>query len=414
MNNMSLTRGSPGLLSRSYMLLGCHLSLAAVCISPAFFGVFGLFLKPISEETGWERGEIAIAVSVVSLLSAIATPLGGYLVDRWGAKKVTLIAVIGVPLLSGLMALSPPNFFAFIFVASLLGLVAGLSSPVGYVSILPKWFDHRLGFALAITMSGIGVGQMLNSIIANQLINALGWRAGWIGLCVWLFIVVCIGRLLIPWGALQQQPEEKSNDNDKPTDTSAEGFNFLKQPLFWSLTVAFFLVLVVTAGTQLNIAAAISDRGLPTTIGALAVATMGASSMIARLLGGFLLDIMPARWLSAIIFFVQALGCILLAISSSITAIIFSAFLISFAFGVESDILPYVVRRQFGTTNFGRKYGSMFGVVQLGVVVGPFAVATSFDKLGSYYDAFLFLAGCSFVAAVLVAVALRSTLVPEN
>ena len=400
------TQVSPGIARSVRTLGGCHLAMSA-SISPAFFGVFSLFLKPIAEQTGWARSEIVLAVSIASLVCAICTPLAGILVDKIGAKIITFLAVVGLPLATVLFALSVPSWGLYIAAAFIVGVAGALSSPAGYVSILPKWFDRRLGLALAITMGGIGLGQILNVLMASYLIDIFGWRQGWVGWSCGVLCVALTGWLLVPWKTLASSSlPGQSNAHDAAMNEESDAA-FLWRPLFWFLTFAFFLVLVVTAGVHINVAAALTDKGYNRDIATLAVAIMGASSMGARLIGGFLLDIVSARSLSTVIFLVQGVGCLLLIYSPNPIVALIAAFLIAFAFGVEADVLPYIVRRKFGMKNYGRKYGVMFGVVQLGMVISPPLVAMFYDSMGTYDPAFYGLFGCSVIAAAIVFVALK-------
>ena len=65
------------------------------------FNTFPIFLKPIAVSMNWGRGELAIALLVGSVVSAIASPLAGTLIDRIGAKKVMAVgaAVVGVAII---------------------------------------------------------------------------------------------------------------------------------------------------------------------------------------------------------------------------------------------------------------------------------------------------------------------------
>ena len=51
---------------------------------------FGVFLKPITEDLGLSRGAFSAALTFHAAVAAIVLPLTGWLVDRWGARRIML------------------------------------------------------------------------------------------------------------------------------------------------------------------------------------------------------------------------------------------------------------------------------------------------------------------------------------
>src|SRR6266403_4767834 len=54
---------------------------------------FGVFIKPLEAEFGWSRASISAGLSLCGLFSALALPLVGGLMDRYGVRRPLLIAV---------------------------------------------------------------------------------------------------------------------------------------------------------------------------------------------------------------------------------------------------------------------------------------------------------------------------------
>ena len=63
--------------------------------------LFGVVLKPVSEEFGWNRAQLTGAVMLAMIVLSICQPLVGILIDRIGAKKILVggIALLGFSLI---------------------------------------------------------------------------------------------------------------------------------------------------------------------------------------------------------------------------------------------------------------------------------------------------------------------------
>src|SRR4030042_7018613 len=62
-----------------------------------FFG-FTAFFEPIVQEFGWSYTAVSIGASLRGLEAGILAPLIGFLVDRFGSRKLVLLGVITVGL----------------------------------------------------------------------------------------------------------------------------------------------------------------------------------------------------------------------------------------------------------------------------------------------------------------------------
>ncbi len=87
-----------------WVVVGSTVALV-VCNGPVGLFTFGLFLKPIGQEFGWDRGTMSAASGMASLMIAIAVPISGMLVDRWGVRRVLLPLIVPVPNQVALQAL---------------------------------------------------------------------------------------------------------------------------------------------------------------------------------------------------------------------------------------------------------------------------------------------------------------------
>jgi hypothetical protein len=83
----------PAFGSRWWVVFGATLSML-VAQGPVILYTLGLFIKPLSQDFGWDRASISAAGGLAAISSAIAIPLVGWLIDRWGIRPILLPIVV--------------------------------------------------------------------------------------------------------------------------------------------------------------------------------------------------------------------------------------------------------------------------------------------------------------------------------
>lgn len=387
------------------VVIGSSIGLA-VAFGPAFIASFGLYIKPISEEFGWSRTEVSSLYSIAAILGAVGTPFLGFLIDRKGARPVIIASSLGLPITLALLVTLPANYLVYLAWAVLVGLISIVASPTAYVSLLPQWFSKRLGLAVAIAMFGSGLGQFLLARSHGWLLEHLDWRSAWLGMTA---LVAVVGVLAALVSAKDRPSLLKSRKAGREQEIPGIDLGVaLRSSLFWTSTVSFFLVMLITAAMLTHLPSLLTDRGWTIAAAAGAVAMIGLVSLIGRAISGALLDRLGFGVVGTLLFPFQALGCLLLLYGTSSLEVYTGAACIGLSYGVEADMLPWSLRRSFGLRCFGRLYGAGFGIVQLGSVLGPIVMGASFDLSGGYATGLWILTGASLVATLLVVVAARA------
>lgn len=388
------------------IVLSCFVGVS-VSVSPAFLAVFGLFIKPMSEELGLSRAELSIAPSIMALVAAMLSPFVGGVVDRWGARRVVLIGVVLLPL--GLLGYSMlgANLSLFVGLSLCMGLAAAIACPLPYISALPRWFDRNLGLAISLSMMGVGVGQILLPKISAYLIDGAGWRGAW---ALMAGIVALVG--LLNGALLFRDKPDSGVPRNKPSSTdSAVTMPWIplkeavRTPIFWLLAGSVYLVAQVGVGTMIHIVPMLTDRGISAGHAANAIAILGAGSLIGRLTTGFALDRLSISLVGGAAFLAQALGVLILWSGMGGFAPYIAVFFIGLAVGAETDIIPFVVRRKFGLAEFGKIFGLVYGIFSLGPVVGPLLMGVVFDMYQSYSTILFAFILSSLLAALFIILA---------
>lgn len=386
------------------IVLGCMIGLS-VAFGPAFIATFGLYVKPLSAEFGWSRTEVSAIYSIVAIIGAMGTPVLGFALDRYGSRWAILGAALLLPAALLLLTAVPLNYVLYLGCGVVLGLVAIIASPTAYVNLLPQWFTGRLGLVVALAMTGSGLGQFVMPLAHGALLERFDWRTAW---SIMAAVIAVIGLMTAIFLAHDRDSVKSLRRSGREHELDGVTIGTaMRSPTFWTAVLAFFIVMMVAGAMLTHLAPLLSDRGFSTAQAAGVVALIGMFSLGGRIATGFLLDRVGYGTIGLVVFPAQAAGCLLLASESGGIAPFAAAALIGLAYGVEADLLPYMLRTTFGLRSFGRLYGIGFGVVQVGPVFGPLILGVSFDRAGGYATGLIVLATCSLVSAALIFIASR-------
>ena len=402
--------GTPagGEFSRGWKALAASFVGTAFGASPLPFNTIGFFIDPLQKEFGWSRTEISLGITIYGLLAALLAPVFGRLADRYGVRPVALGSLLAFGLAFGSFALIPGSLAWFYFVWVLVGLVGIGSTPVTWTRAINLWFYRHRGLALGLTLMGTSVSAVLLPIITVALLDWQGWRAAYAVLALLpLAVALPIGLLLFREPRPEQRPPElriaaaaaagqaPGALADLPGVSFAEA---LRTRGFWLLWISILLVSFAYGGSLVHLPSMLSAQGFTRGDTASVMAVFGLSIAAGRLITGLLLDRFWAPFVTLPILSLPALACWLLATDHSMTmaVAVFSAFLLGFAAGAETDLIAYLAGRYFGMANYGQIYGVLYMAFGIAAALSPTAYGWVRDTTGSY-DPILFAAAVMFV-----------------
>lgn len=378
---MTATATSDGGARRWSVLLGCFIGMGVAM--PAILLVpMGLFLKSMTAEFGWSRTVFSSVTSTMSLFGAISLPIAGLLVDRYGARPIIAIGtVLGCAAYAALSMVH--GYAAFVVVTGLAVMGGNLASYPAFMSLAQRWFDKRLGLALAIASTGLAVGIGAASFLIARIIAGHGWREAFLTVGLSALAIGLINVIALVRDNRGPVPEPERREESRHVDRDGSS---LRQALgtrdFWLYSASFSLIISAVVGCNVHLPALLSDRGASAAMIGSVVALGAAGSLFGRLFTGLLLDRFSVRLVAALFFLGQAAGLLLLLDGLRWAAL--ASLLLGAVQGAEIDLLGYVIARRFGRAAYGRIYGSCFAVTLIGAIVGPVAMASIFDRTSSY------------------------------
>jgi MFS family permease len=371
-----------------------------VCNGPVLLFTSGVFLKPIAADSQWPRSTVSLALSLAAFISALATPILGRMMDRWGIRAVALPGVALFAASLGMLSLSPRLPAAFVLLAALAGAASAVQTPLPYAKAISAWFDDRRGLALGVAMAGVGLGAIIMPQIARALIDWSGWRDAYVGLGVITFAVAfpAVALTIREPNSRAEQRQVGATQNPPPGVTAREA---MRKAQFWVMAWVFLLAGAAINGANTHVVPLLTDRGLTPAAATAMFSVMGLSTLVGRPFVGFLLDRFFAPYVAAAFFLLPPIGLPLLAAGSGPAPAIGAA-LLGLALGAEIDLTAFLATRYFGQRAFGEIYGYLFMTFVIGSSIGQFFGDVSFDRLGSYSPALIGYALALIAGAFLV------------
>ena len=366
---------------------------------------FTAFFEPIAEETGWSYTQISIAASLRGLEAGVLAPVAGFLVDRFGPRKLIFCGTLTIGF--GLLLLSWVNSLAMFYGAfTLVALGASACTSTVLMTVVANWFRRNVGKALGIMTCGFGASGILVLFIV-RLIGVYQWRTTLVilGLGMWLFGTPLSFLIHHKPGQYGYLPDgETSAEQMSPLKSPDGGVDFreaLKSRNFWHISIAEAIRMMIAMAVITHIMPYLSSLDISRSRAALVASSIPLLSIIGRFGFGWLGDTFDKRYVMAGVYSLVGVG--LLCFSHiQLPGIIFP-FLILFPLSWGSTPLRgAIVREYFGVTSFGKIFGLMMGIAAVGGIMGPSLAGWTYDTLGSYHPIWLVFAGISIIPIILM------------
>ena len=380
---------------------GWRVVLAACLGVMAGFGslfvyTFSVFVKPLSAEFGWSREAISRGFAIAAVTLGLISPLLGRWIDRFGPRRMILacMTIFGCAIAS--LALLRFGVWQFYLTCFMLGFVGNGAAHLAYSRSISTWFQRRLGTALAFVMVGAGLGAMILPVIAQSIIGWSGWRTAYASLGGLALIL----GLPLSWRYIRERPVAAH----EATPIAHSGTTWqqgLRSYAFWVITAILFVSSMSMNGAITHLSALLTDRGIAARNAALCASMLGGSSLLGRIVVGWLLDRFFGPHVAFAINVITALGVFLLARATSFPAGCLAAGLIGVGAGGEAATTPYLLTRYFGLRAFSTLYGLTWTFYAAAGAIGPVILGRAFDATGSYASLLVLLAAALGVAAAM-------------
>jgi len=365
---------------------------------------FIVFLLPLSGTFHWSRAQVSSVYSIYLVLTGLAAPLTGVLVDRLGPRFVypAGLALLGAGCLLAGHLDRLWQFQACIGVLN--GMGVAMLGMVPASMLISRWFRSRMSTAMGIAYAGFGTGTLVIVPLAQWLIEGYGWRAAYRTLGIALLALLPL-LLAVPWRALSASPPGAARRKaDPPDETRAwQVASAMRTRAYWQLVQVFSFTAIAMYAMLAQIVAYLVQVGLKPLEAATAFGTQGLLSVGGMMASGWSSDRFGFRATATASFASTFIGIgflLLLSIHPARWLVVPFVLFFGFSQGARGPIVASITARIFRGSGFATINGTIFACMSVGAALGSWVSGVLYDWTGGYRASFGFSMACIVIAAI--------------
>lgn len=357
---------------------------------------YSVFLVTLLREFGWSRSLVSGAFSSFVMVHGLLGPAIGWLLRRFGPRRLIMAGGGLMGLAMFLMAETTQWWHLYLAFGILAAVAMSLAGWIPSVVLVGGWFPDRYGTAIGIMGSGIGVSIFALTPTAQLLIETFGWR--------WAYRILAMA--VVAWvlpAALWLVRDPPGGDRpgagiascrDSERGGSAHGYWTLAGALrtwqFWGAAGVYFTGNFVTQMLLIHQVAYLVDHGVPVMTAAALGGIVGLVSIAGKIGWGALSDrtTRPLAYGLAFACVAASIGGLVLAgrYPASFLPYLY-AVLIGVGYAAMAPLAPAVANDLFGGPGFSMIFSTMYTLGALGLAAGTWSAGWIFDASGSYAGA---------------------------
>jgi MFS family permease len=397
-------------------------SFVAILGAAGFRSVPGVMMNPLHHEFGWSHGIVGLAMSVNMTLFGLTAPFAAALMDRLGVRPVLSAALVLIATGSALSVFMTASWQLVLLWGVLVGVGTGAISMGFVATVSTRWFEQRRGLVTGVLTAASATGQLIFLPIVAEVTARHGWR--WAALIVAAAAVSVVPLVLVfmrnyprdiglvAYGASEATGERTGANTvtpaEVPTGSFRAAFDGLRigarVPAFWLLAGSFAICGMTTNGLiGTHFIPAANDHGMPSTVAAGLLATIGVLDVAGTVFSGWLTDRVDPRALLVVYYAGRGVSLVLLpSLLSPHAEPSTWVFVIFYGLDWVATVPPTIVlcRDYFGLRS-PVVFGWVFASHQFGAAVAAVGAGWLRDLRGNYDLAFYLAAGLCVVAAIL-------------
>jgi MFS family permease len=352
-------------------LLGC-VAIGAMFSLP-------VFLRPISDATGWSTTGVSTAMTLGFVAMALGSFGWGSLSDRIGARLVVLTGSLLLAASLGLASQARSLFeFQLIFGLAVGGSAAAIMAPM--MACVTSWFETQRSLAVSLVSAGMGMAPMTMAPLAASLVTTHDWRTAM------LTIAGVAGALMIPASFLIRRPPVRPAAVEAVTEDSPgmSTGDALRSPQFITLVLTNFFCCATHSGPIFHTVSYAVTCGIPLVVAVSIYSVEGLAGLGGRLAFGIAGDRLGAKRVLVFGLLVQAFGTLGYLAAREVGTFYAVAALFGFVYAGVMPLYAVIIRENFPVRMMGTVIGGTTMAGSLGMATGPIVGGMIYDSYATY------------------------------
>jgi len=354
-----------------------------------------LYVIPVTESLQISRGSFSLVMSLSSLMGFLSTMISGVLFLHFGYRKLIVMG-LGIAGLGFCFLLGSGSNLAMIgFGVAIYGLCGGVCSTAGVTKIIGDWFHRHRGFVLGLVSASTGIGGSLFCVLLTDLMEKYGWRTSYRVSGI-ILLVTCLLMLLTvrnrpddlqlrPYGE-GQLPDKKRHRGGHSED-NWPGFalkELVKKPTFYLMMAMTLFGCLALYLAFYVVVPHMQDCGLTAAQAATVQSVMLLGLSVAKLLSGWLSDVIGPKWVTVLCMAFGVVGLWLLADVHGMTQALVVISIYTVSLPLTTITVPLLATELFGYRAHDTAVGLFLSMISVGGMLASPIVNMAYDVLGSY------------------------------
>lgn len=351
------------------------LAIAQIVTWASLYYIFPALLPAWQAAFGWSKIELSGAFTAALMVSAVAAPLAGALIDRgYGRSVLAGGMALGATLLMALPVVETVWQFYALWIG--IGLAMSASLYEACFTVITRIVGSQARVVITVVTLLGGFAGTLAFPVAHLLTDAYGWQAA-VRLFAGMVMFISVPFAIFGLTCLRPFAEKL-----EPAKRGTSG-KITAQPTFWMLGIAFCAIGLAHGAILTHLLFILQENGSPVWLAVLLVSMIGPMQVLGRV---FMM--LTAGRIST---FGVAIGCYTLMIAATVAllatqlniwmGILFVAFH-GAGYGVASIVRPVMTAELLGRQSFGTVFGMLAIPFMMGFAIGPTAAALTSELAG--------------------------------
>ena len=363
-----------------------------------FVNCLGIFVKPVCEDLGFDRGPFTLYSSIGGFVGMFAVLIYGELYRKYPHHIRKFIA-LGMVICCGAFygySLST-KLWHFYVLAAIYGTASMTLAGISLTTLINNWFVDKRGLATGLAFAGSGVSAAIMTPVLTTVVTDYGWRMGYRTMSLVSFIILIPAMLLIrlepsdkgllPYGVTPHPSEEDKQSIPVIEQTGLTRAQAVKTSSFYFQSIGIFCLSLAGMGISNHAISYFTDIGYSPLTASTAMSLVMTIMIGAKILLGAVFDkIGSVR--SAILTGLCMIASTLSIRFAGAGAFMPYVFSVCFGFGYSTLTVPYsyLIGQNFGTREFAAIYSLATMISSLGNSYAPSLSGTLYDFFGSYIN----------------------------